>query len=50
MKKNLKDTEFKTLSEYVTFLLRVIAYEDADVSTQDVEKIRERLKKLGYID
>ncbi|HHQ44935.1 MAG TPA: hypothetical protein ENN13_02230 [Candidatus Altiarchaeales archaeon] len=50
VQKNISKTDFETLSDYVTFLLRVMLYEKGDDAGQDVEKIRERLKKLGYLE
>ncbi len=45
----IKDTDFKTISEYVTFLIRLILYEKAEKSKEiDVTKVKKRLKKLGY--
>jgi len=45
----IKDTDFRTLSEYVTFFVRLILYEKAEKSKEiDVTKVKKRLKKLGY--
>lgn len=48
-RKKIKKTDFKTVSEYVTFLLRIMLYEQAGGGKPDVEKVRARLEKLGYI-
>ncbi len=45
----IKDTDFKTISEYVTFLIRLILYEKTEKSKEiDVTKVKKRLKELGY--
>ncbi len=50
--------EFKSVSEYVTFVLEEVVSEDGDeeedeaeeiYSEEDEEKIKERLKGLGYL-
>ena len=50
VQKNVADSDFETLSEYVTFLLRVILYEQGEEGSQDMDRVRERLKKLGYLE
>ena len=55
IKKRIKNTGFASVSEYVTFVLReVIASleeEKKDVFTkEEEEKIKERLRALGYIE
>lgn len=43
-------TDIKSASEYVTFLLRLILSEESEVySDIDDKKVRERLKRLGYL-
>ena len=46
---NIKDTDIRSTSEYVTFILRMIMSEQEDFGKSDEKKIKERLKKLGYI-
>ncbi len=57
----IKDTEFKSVEEYVTFVLEeVVKDEDDDVekkedieetfSEEDEEKVKARLRALGYLD
>ncbi len=47
---NITDSDFKNLSEYVTFLLRLMLVEDGTGSEdKDLERIRKRLKELGYL-
>ncbi len=57
LKKRLKETEFKTLSEYVNFILEEVLAsleeqddEDSGYSPEEEEKVKQRLKDLGYID
>lgn len=51
--KKLKDTngEFKTADEYVEFIVReMLANDSSDsFSGEDEDKIKDRLKSLGYI-
>ena len=51
----IKDTEFTTVSEYVTFVLEEVLEsleedEEGVFSKEDEEKIKERLRALGYLD
>jgi len=51
----IKDTEFTTVSEYVTFVLEEVLEsleedEEEVFSKEDEEKIKERLRALGYLD
>lgn len=57
LKKRLKETEFKTLSEYVGFILEEVLAsleeqdeEESGYSAEEEEKVKQRLKDLGYID
>lgn len=56
IKKRIEGTGFTSVSSYVTYILReVIANmdedEDEDVfSKEDEEKVKERLRALGYLD
>ena len=46
----IKDTDFKTISEYVTFLIRLILYENPEkLKEVDLTNIKKRLKSLGYL-
>ena len=49
VKGKIKDTDFKTISEYTTFMLRLMLYEDTKREKIDEKKIKQRLKALGYI-
>lgn len=47
---NIKDSDFKSLSEYVTFLLRLMLFEEGtSTEDRDTERIRKRLRELGYL-
>lgn len=56
--KRLKDTEFKTLSEYVNFILEEVinsleeqeSEEDIEYTEEEEEKVKQRLRDLGYLD
>ena len=55
IKKRIKGTGFTSVSSYVTYVLReVIANMDEDeeevFSKEDEEKVKERLRALGYLD
>jgi Arc/MetJ-type ribon-helix-helix transcriptional regulator len=56
IKNQIKDTGFNSLSSYVTFVLRQIVSSteqhdhDKGFTKEDEEKIKERLRNLGYID
>ncbi len=49
---HIKDTEFKSVPEYVLFVLQEVLgnTENTDVLTEEEEKqVKETLKKLGYL-
>ena len=57
IKKRIEGTGFTSVSDYVTFVLReVIASEEEDsgekeaFSKEDEEKVKERLRALGYLE
>jgi len=55
IKKRIKGTGFTSLSSYVTYVLReVISGIDKEskevFSKEDEEKVKERLRALGYLD
>ena len=56
IKKRIKGTGFTSLSSYVTYVLReVIASSDEETreeafSKEDEEKVKQRLRALGYLD
>jgi len=49
VKENIKDTDMSSVSEYVTFLLRMILAEKAEVKSLNETKIKQRLRNLGYL-
>ena len=50
IKKQTKGTDFSSISEYITFVLRlVLAEQEKPFSTKDEKKVRERLRRLGYL-
>jgi len=45
----IKDNDMSSVSEYVTFLLRMILAEDISINGSDEAKIKKKLEKLGYL-
>jgi len=54
IEEKIKGTEYSSVSSYVTKILREILSKDEEnkevFSPEEEEKIKERLKALGYID
>jgi Arc/MetJ-type ribon-helix-helix transcriptional regulator len=56
IKKRIEGTGFNSLSSYVTYILRQVISSieqdehDVEFSKEDEEKIKNRLRNLGYID
>ncbi len=54
IKERIKETEFESVDEYVTFVLREVLAsleEEEQVFTEEEEeKVKERLRALGYLD
>jgi Arc/MetJ-type ribon-helix-helix transcriptional regulator len=55
IKKRIKGTGFTSLSSYVTYVLREVISgieEDAEeaFTKEDEEKVKDRLRALGYLD
>jgi Arc/MetJ-type ribon-helix-helix transcriptional regulator len=54
IKKQIKDTGFTSLSSYVTYILREVLStgeeKDEVLSKEDKEKIKNKLRSLGYLD
>ncbi|MDD5022718.1 MAG: CopG family transcriptional regulator [Candidatus ainarchaeum sp.] len=53
LEKQREGTDFKSVSEYVIFVLDELVSEkksENKVSKEEEEDIKDRLKKLGYID
>ena len=51
---SIKNTEFKTVDEYVTFVLEEVMKDEEEpeevFSEEDETKVKERLRALGYLD
>jgi len=55
IKKQIKGTGFTSLSSYVTYVLREVISgiekeSDHTFSKEDEERVKERLRALGYLD
>ena len=55
VEERIKETGFTSVSSYVTYVLRQILSEESKesgeaFSKKDEERIRRRLKSLGYVD
>ena len=54
VKEKIKDTDFTSISDYVEYVLSELMSEDDDgkeeFSKEDEEKIKGRLRSLGYLD
>jgi len=56
IKKRIENTEFSSVSEYVTYILEEVLKELEEEEEEEVfskeeeEKIKERLRALGYLD
>jgi len=55
IEERVKETEFESVDEYATFVLEeVVKDEEEEIgevfSEEDEEKVKERLKALGYLD
>jgi len=54
IKKRIKGTGFDSVSSYVAYVLDEILSEpegeDEDFTEEDEEKVKERLRALGYLD
>lgn len=53
IKERIKDTGFTSVSSYVTYVLREIVAEEEEegesFSKEDEERIKQRLRALGYL-
>jgi Arc/MetJ-type ribon-helix-helix transcriptional regulator len=50
VEERIKGTGFTSVSSYITFLLReVITEEEEQFREEDKERVKERLRALGYI-
>ena len=55
IEERVKETEFESVDEYVTFVLEEVVKEDDEeieevFSEEDEDKVKERLRALGYLD
>ncbi len=55
IEERIKDTGFTSVSSYVTYVLREIIAEESEdeeepFTEEDEERVKERLRALGYID
>ncbi|HIP25441.1 MAG TPA: CopG family transcriptional regulator [Archaeoglobus profundus] len=55
IEKRIKNTEFNSVDEYVTYVLREVLAsleeeEEQVFSKEEEEKVKERLRALGYLD
>jgi Arc/MetJ-type ribon-helix-helix transcriptional regulator len=54
IEERIKDTEFKSVDEYVTFVLEEVIRDEEEpeevFSEEDEKKVKERLRALGYLD
>ncbi len=54
IKERIKETDFSSVSDYVTYVLREVLAsldEGSEVFTEEEEqKVKERLRALGYLD
>ena len=54
IEERIKDTEFKSVEEYVTFVLEEVIRDEEEpeevFSEEDEKKVKERLRALGYLD
>jgi len=54
IEEKIEGTSFETISEYVTYVLREVLSnmeeEEEELSPEEEEKIKERLRALGYLD
>ena len=55
IKKRIEQTDFNSVSSYITYVLEEVLSEEDDeeeavFSKEDEERVKERLKALGYLD
>lgn len=53
IKARIEGTDFDSVSEYVTYVVRKVLAnleEDIDLTKEEEDKVKEKLKALGYID
>ncbi len=54
VKKRIKGTEFASVSDYIVFILREVLVEEDEereiFTKEEEEKVKDRLRSLGYLD
>lgn len=55
IKKRIKGTGFKTIDSYVEYVLKEVISDleeetDEELTKEDEEKVKDRLRALGYLD
>lgn len=54
LKEIIEDTGFSSVTEFIVFTMRTVAsggrIKDELLTVEEAEMVRERLRKLGYID
>lgn len=56
IEQRIKDTEFKSVEEYIIFVLEEVVKDEEEgqeeyaFSEEDEEKVKNRLRALGYLD
>lgn len=54
LKEIIEDTGFSSVTEFVVFTMRTVAsggdFKEDRLTVEEAQLVRERLKKLGYID
>jgi metal-responsive CopG/Arc/MetJ family transcriptional regulator len=48
-KKVIEGTGFTSVSDFVTYILRDIISAEPDASPEELERVRKKLKALGYL-
>jgi Arc/MetJ-type ribon-helix-helix transcriptional regulator len=53
LEERIKGTSFSSVSDYIVYILQETMFEEGEgevTSKEDEEKVKERLRALGYID
>lgn len=49
LEKSAKENGFKSVEEYIEFVLKELVEEGEEISKEEEEQVKERLKALGYL-
>jgi metal-responsive CopG/Arc/MetJ family transcriptional regulator len=49
LEKNAKEGGFKSVEEYIEFVLKELVEDEENVSPEEEKQVKERLKALGYL-